>query len=119
MTEDQVIGRGEILALVTEIVSAHVANNAVTQSDVPELIQAVFSKISELASGEEAASVELTPAVPKASDTLWPVSFSNACASSVCTPRLDAISSSSSSPLTPSSQRSTARDEMPIRRGSP
>ena len=64
MTEDQVIGRGEILALMTEIVSAHVANNAVTQNDVPELIQSVFNKINELASGEEAASVELTPAVP-------------------------------------------------------
>jgi predicted transcriptional regulator len=64
MTEDQVIGRGEILALMTEIVSAHVANNAVTQNDVPELIQSVYNKLNELASGEENASVELTPAVP-------------------------------------------------------
>ncbi len=64
MTEDQTIGRGEILALTTEIVSAHVANNAVVQNDVPELIQSVFTKLSELAGGEEAASVELTPAVP-------------------------------------------------------
>ena len=64
MNEDEAIGRGEILALTTEIVSAHLANNAVTQNDVPDLIQSVFNKISELASGEEAASVELTPAVP-------------------------------------------------------
>src|SRR5262245_16293904 len=64
MMEDQAINRGEILALTTEIVSAHVANNAVVQNDVPELIQSVFNKLNELASGEEAASVELTPAVP-------------------------------------------------------
>jgi predicted transcriptional regulator len=64
MTEDQGIGRGEILALTTEIVSAHLSNNAVVQNDVPELIQSVFSKLNELAVGEEPASVELTPAVP-------------------------------------------------------
>jgi predicted transcriptional regulator len=64
MTEEQAIGRGEILALMTEIVSAHVANNAVTGNDVPELIQSVFNKLNELATGEETASVELTPAVP-------------------------------------------------------
>ena len=64
MTEDQGIGRGEILALTTEIVSAHLSNNAVGQTEVAELIQLVFNKINELAVGEEAASVELTPAVP-------------------------------------------------------
>ncbi len=64
MTEEQTIGRGEILALTTEIVSAHVANNSVVQNDVAELIQSVFTKLSELASGEEATSIELTPAVP-------------------------------------------------------
>jgi predicted transcriptional regulator len=64
MTEEQAIGRGEILALMTEIVSAHVANNAVTGNDVPDLIQSVFNKLNELATGEEASPVELTPAVP-------------------------------------------------------
>jgi predicted transcriptional regulator len=64
MSEEQTIGRGEILALTTEIVSAHVANNSVVQAEVPELIQQVYTKLSELASGEENASVELTPAVP-------------------------------------------------------
>ena len=64
MTEDQGIGRGEILALTTEIVSAHLSNNAVGQGEVAELIQSVFNKLNELAVGEEAASVELTPAVP-------------------------------------------------------
>jgi predicted transcriptional regulator len=64
MTEEQTIGRGEILALTTEIVSAHVANNNVVNSDVPELIQQVYNKLAELASGEDMSSVELTPAVP-------------------------------------------------------
>jgi predicted transcriptional regulator len=64
MTDDQGIGRGEILALTTEIVSAHLSNNAVVQNEVPELIQSVFTKLNELAVGEEPASVELTPAVP-------------------------------------------------------
>jgi predicted transcriptional regulator len=64
MTEEQTIGRGEILALTTEIVSAHVANNSIVQGEVPDLIQQVYNKLSELASGEEASNVELTPAVP-------------------------------------------------------
>jgi predicted transcriptional regulator len=64
MSEEQAIGRGEILALMTEIVSAHLANNSIGQGEVPELIQSVYNKLNELATGEEAASVELTPAVP-------------------------------------------------------
>jgi predicted transcriptional regulator len=64
MTEDQTISRGELLALTAEIVSSHVANNSVVQSDMPDLIQSVFGKLSELANGEDAASVELSPAVP-------------------------------------------------------
>ncbi|PJN94322.1 MucR family transcriptional regulator [Amaricoccus sp. HAR-UPW-R2A-40] len=53
-----------MLALTTEIVSAHLANNSVTQTDVAGFIQSVYAKLSELAQGEETASVELTPAVP-------------------------------------------------------
>ncbi len=64
MTEEQTIGRGEILALTAEIVSAHVANNTIVQTEVPDLIQSVFAKLADLASGEDSASVELTPAVP-------------------------------------------------------
>jgi predicted transcriptional regulator len=64
MSEEQTIGRGEILGLTTEIVSAHLANNSVVQTEVPELIQQVYNKLNELASGEENSSVELMPAVP-------------------------------------------------------
>ncbi|WP_424930914.1 MucR family transcriptional regulator [Amaricoccus macauensis] len=64
MNEENDINRGDVLALTAEIVSAHVANNSVGHGEVPDLIQSVFGKLTELAAGEEVASVELTPAVP-------------------------------------------------------
>ncbi len=64
MSEEDTISRGELLALTAEIVSSHVANNTVGHSEVPELIQSIYGKLSEIASGETEASVELTPAVP-------------------------------------------------------
>jgi predicted transcriptional regulator len=64
MTEDQTIGRAEILALTSDIVSSHVANNAVGANDLPDLIQSVYAKINELATGEDMNLIELTPAVP-------------------------------------------------------
>ena len=57
------IDRSELLALTTEIVSAHVGNNAVTGGDVAGLIQSVFDTLSGLGA-EEAAPAALTPAVP-------------------------------------------------------
>jgi predicted transcriptional regulator len=64
MNEEQTIGRAEILALTSDIVSSHVANNAVGPNDLPDLIQAVYTKLNEIASGEDSNSIELTPAVP-------------------------------------------------------
>ena len=64
MSGDNTISRSELLALTGEIVSAHVANNAVARDEVAPLIQSVFDKLNALASDEEPASVELTPAVP-------------------------------------------------------
>jgi predicted transcriptional regulator len=63
MSEEQTINRSEILALTTEIVSAHVSNNSTGRESVPELIQSVFDKLTALAS-DEPAPTELTPAVP-------------------------------------------------------
>ncbi len=63
MTEEQTINRSEILALTTEIVSAHVSNNSTGLDTVPGLIQSVFDKLTTLA-GDEPAPTELTPAVP-------------------------------------------------------
>jgi predicted transcriptional regulator len=64
MSEDNTISRSELLALTGEIVSAHLANNSVAQTDVAPLIQSVFEKLNALASDETPALVELTPAVP-------------------------------------------------------
>ena len=64
MSEDNTISRSELLALTGEIVSAHLANNAVAQAEVAPLIQSVFEKLTALASDETPTSVELTPAVP-------------------------------------------------------
>ena len=63
MAEEQSVNRSEILALTTEIVSAHVSNNTVVKGDLPQFIQSVFDRLNVLAS-EDAAPVELTPAVP-------------------------------------------------------
>jgi predicted transcriptional regulator len=63
MSEEQTIDRSEILALTTEIVSAHVSNNATNRDDVPNLIQSVFDTLTALA-GNGPAPAELTPAVP-------------------------------------------------------
>src|SRR5688500_20185688 len=64
MSEDNTISRSELLALTGEIVSAHLANNAVVRDEVAPLIQSVFYKLNALASGEAPTPVELTPAVP-------------------------------------------------------
>ena len=63
MSEDNTISRSELLALTSEIVSAHISNNAVAPTDVAPLIQSVFDKLNALAS-EEIGPIELTPAVP-------------------------------------------------------
>ena len=63
MSEEQTIDRSEILTLTSEIVSAHVSNNATRGDAVPELIQSVFDKLTALAS-DEPAPTELTPAIP-------------------------------------------------------
>ena len=64
MSQDNAVSRSELLALTGEIVSAHVANNAVARDEVAPLIQSVFEKLNALASDEAPSSVELTPAVP-------------------------------------------------------
>ena len=53
----------ELLELTTEIVSAHVSNNSVAISDLPNLIQEVYKTMS-LVGSEQVASQRLRPAVP-------------------------------------------------------
>ncbi len=64
MPEEQKIDKGELLALTSEIVSSHVANNGVAPGDVPDLIQAVFSTLNDLASPEDVVEEIPVPAVP-------------------------------------------------------
>ncbi len=53
----------ELLELTTEIVSAHVSNNTLPVSDLPQLIQDVYRTLSAVGSGS-APSEKLQPAVP-------------------------------------------------------
>ena len=59
------VERGEILALTSDIVSSHVANNSVAMADVPHLIEQVFQTLSKLGGEAPEAAVEKPkPAVP-------------------------------------------------------
>lgn len=64
MSETAQIDKTEILALTSEIVSSHVANNPVAMSELPGFIEAIFSKLHDLADGAAEEEVELVPAVP-------------------------------------------------------
>ncbi|MEL7462905.1 MAG: MucR family transcriptional regulator [Pseudomonadota bacterium] len=63
MSEDQ-LDRSELLALTSEIVSSHVSNNAVNQSDLTKMIESVFTTLEGLAAPKEEPVEELKPAVP-------------------------------------------------------
>jgi predicted transcriptional regulator len=54
--EDNPVAHNELLTLTADIVSSHVANNTVAVSDLPNLIENVFSTLSRL--GPDARPVE-------------------------------------------------------------
>jgi predicted transcriptional regulator len=58
------IDHSELLALTSDIVAAHVSNNAVPSSDLPSLIETVFGTLSGLGAEKAEPEVELKPAVP-------------------------------------------------------
>ncbi|MEM7270847.1 MAG: MucR family transcriptional regulator [Pseudomonadota bacterium] len=62
MSEEQ-LDRSELLALTSEIVSSHVSNNAVNQSDLTTMIESVFSTLEGLAAPKAEPVEELKPAV--------------------------------------------------------
>lgn len=64
MSENDDVQRSELLTLTTEIVSAYAGNNSLELSTLPDLIGSVFTKLSELSSGEKELPETLTPAVP-------------------------------------------------------
>jgi predicted transcriptional regulator len=59
MTEAQ----NDILALTTDIVSAHVGNNNVSTSDLPALIKSVYQALNATATPAEAMPAKAEPAV--------------------------------------------------------
>lgn len=54
----------ELLSLTTNIVSAHVSNNPVTVTDLPQLIKDVYETLSGVGGGSERVAERPTPAVP-------------------------------------------------------
>lgn len=56
--------RQDLLALTTDIVSAHVAHNIVSINDLPSLIGSVHATLAGLGSSTAEEPVELKPAVP-------------------------------------------------------
>src|SRR5258708_39658791 len=61
MTENA--SSGDILALTTEIVAAHVSNNTVAVADLPQLINQVYQSLSTLGTAPAPAAERPQPAV--------------------------------------------------------
>ena len=58
------ISRSELLSLTTEIVSAHVSNNTVAVSDLPQLIGLVYNALAKQGAEEAKPEEKPQPAVP-------------------------------------------------------
>lgn len=58
------ISRSELLALTSEIVSAHVSNNSVAVNELSTLIQHVFQTLAVMDSEHQNATTRPKPAVP-------------------------------------------------------
>ena len=61
MTENS--GSNDLLALTTEIVAAHVSNNTVSLSDLPQLINQVYHSLASIGKAPPAAAERPQPAV--------------------------------------------------------
>jgi len=61
MTENA--NSGDLLALTTEIVAAHVSNNTVSVADLPTLINQVYQSLSTIGSGPAPVAERPQPAV--------------------------------------------------------
>lgn len=62
--EQKEVLKEELLALTAEIVSSHVANNAVAVEELPELIEQVYKTLHELGTGGAGGASRPEPAVP-------------------------------------------------------
>ena len=59
----QDISKLDLLSQATDIVTAYVSNNAISATDLPDLLKTVHSKLEELAT-DAAQPEDLEPAVP-------------------------------------------------------
>ena len=64
MSDQPEVEKGEILALTSEIVSSHVSNNPVSATDLPSLIEVVYSKLETLSNPKVETAEPPVPAVP-------------------------------------------------------
>mgnify|MGYP006283903523 CR=1 FL=1 len=62
--EQKTVEHGELLSLTSDIVAAHVSNNAVSSNDLPQLIETVFSTLAGLNGQKPEPEPEQKPAVP-------------------------------------------------------
>jgi predicted transcriptional regulator len=62
MTEE--FGAVDLLGLTTEIVAAHVSNNAVSMEDLPVLINQVYRSLASMGTAPEPVHEKPQPAVP-------------------------------------------------------
>ncbi|MGF1500380.1 MAG: MucR family transcriptional regulator [Paracoccaceae bacterium] len=61
---EETIEHTELLSLTSDIVAAHVSNNAVSNNDLPVLIETVYKTLAGLNGQPKEPEVELKPAVP-------------------------------------------------------
>src|SRR5579859_3215575 len=54
---------GDLLALTTEIVAAHVSNNTVSLGDLPQLINQVYSSLANIGTATPPPAIRPQPAV--------------------------------------------------------
>ena len=64
MSEMDVEAKSALIDLTSDIVAAHVSNNVVAVSDLPELISSVFNALAGLGAPAEPVETKLEPAVP-------------------------------------------------------
>ena len=60
---DNAVEHNELLSLTADIVSSHVSNNTVAVSDLPNIIENVYSTLSRLGGAPKAPEVKQEPAV--------------------------------------------------------
>lgn len=64
MSEQQIVDKGELLTLASNIVASYVGNNPVQPDQVTEMLRSVFGTMNTLTDEAAKQAEELVPAVP-------------------------------------------------------